>query len=124
MKDTSQTEQIREKILEMVTAAKGQRQNPNMVMNGLSAEFEVSLLKVKEALNDLVRERKLVFTYRHPFTYVEIPCKDRPSGSRPMKVIVDDQGDPWICDCDVDPSKDFAQQGCWQVREEDYSRSD
>jgi len=124
MKEMSQAEQIRKKILELVKASEVQRQNPNEVMRSLSAEFKVSMYQVREALNDLIRERKLVFTYRGPFTCVEIPCKDRPSGSRPMKVIVDDKGDPWICDFDVDPSEDLAQQGCWQLRAEDSNRSD
>jgi len=120
----SQVKQIREKILEMVKANKNQRRSPYEVIRRLSTEFGVSMFMVRGALNDLIRERKLVFTYRDPFTYVEIPCQDWPSKSRPMKVLVDDQGGPWICDCDVDPSKDLAQQGCWQVREEDCSRSD
>ena len=124
MKEMSQAEQIRKRILELVKVSEGQRRNPNEVMRGLSAEFRVPMYQVREALNDLIRERKLVFTYREPLTYVEIPCKDRASRSRPMKVIVDDKGDPWICDFDVDPSGDLAQQGCWQLRAEDSSRSD
>ncbi len=120
----SQAEQIRKKILEVVIASEVQRQNPNEVIRSLSAEFKVAMYQVREALNDLIRERKLVCTYRGPFTYVEIPCKDRPNGSRPMRVIVDDKGDPWICDFDVDPSIDLAAQGCWQLRADDSNRSD
>jgi hypothetical protein len=48
----------------------------------------------------------------------EISMKKRPSGSRPLKVVVDSKGNPWICDCQVDPSKDLAKQGCWQLTEE------
>jgi hypothetical protein len=34
-------------------------------------------------------------------------------GTRPIKVYVDDDGEYWICDADVDPtSKDFREQGC------------
>ena len=34
-------------------------------------------------------------------------------GTRPIKVFVDDQGEYWLCDADVDPtSKDFREQGC------------
>jgi hypothetical protein len=120
----SQVKQIREKILEMVKAAKSQRLSPLEVIRHLSTEFGVSMFMVRGVLNDLIRERKLVFTYRDPCTYVEIPCQDWPSRSRPMKVLVDDQGDPWICDCDVDPSKDLAQQGCWQVKEEESIRTE
>ena len=48
----------------------------------------------------------------------EISMKERPSGSRPLKVVVDSKGNPWICDCQVDPSKDLAEQGCWQLTDE------
>ena len=109
---------IKNKILEMVKANKSQRQSPKEVIGRLCAEAEVSMSLVKTALNDLVNERKLVFTYRGPSTYVEIPCTDLPSGSPRVKVIIDDKGNPWICDYEVDPSKDLAAQGCWQLRED------
>ena len=53
----------------------------------------------------------------------EVSVKERSSGSRPLKVVVDGKGNPWICDCDVDPSKDLAAQGCWQLREDDSIQS-
>jgi hypothetical protein len=53
----------------------------------------------------------------------EIPLKERSNGSSPMKVVVDGKGNPWICDCDADPSKDLAGQGCWQFREESSNQS-
>ena len=34
------------------------------------------------------------------------------------KVVVNGKGNPWICDCEANPSKDLAEQGCWQLREE------
>jgi hypothetical protein len=34
-------------------------------------------------------------------------------GVRPIKIYVDDQGEYWICDKDVDPTdKSFQEQGC------------
>ncbi|KPK56168.1 MAG: hypothetical protein AMS21_12935 [Gemmatimonas sp. SG8_38_2] len=34
-------------------------------------------------------------------------------GTRPIKVYVDDAGEYWICDADVDPkSEDFRRDGC------------
>jgi hypothetical protein len=48
---------------------------------------------------------------------VEKWLKESHSRSRPMKVVVDGEGNPWICDCEADPSKDLAEQGCWQLRE-------
>jgi hypothetical protein len=34
------------------------------------------------------------------------------TSARPIKVMVDRAGEYWICDADVDPSKDFLSQGC------------
>ena len=34
-------------------------------------------------------------------------------GTRPIKVYVDEAGEYWICDADVDPkSEDFRKKGC------------
>ena len=34
-------------------------------------------------------------------------------GLRPVKVHVDDEGEYWLCDADVDPTtKNFREQGC------------
>jgi hypothetical protein len=115
----SQTEQIRKRILGMVKATVEQRQGPYEVMSLVTAEYGVSMSTVREALNDLIRAGELIFTYRGPFTYVEIPCEHRSRRSRPMKVIIDTEGNPWICDYDVDPSGDLAAQGCWQLKKED-----
>lgn len=114
----TQDEQIRNRVLEIIRTNKNQRQTPNEVIQSLSAELEVSISLVRVALNALVKERKLVITYRGPYTYLEIPCKELADGSRPMKVIIDDKGNPWICNCDVDPSDDLAAQGCWQIRDD------
>jgi hypothetical protein len=47
----------------------------------------------------------------------EITLKKNPSRSRPMKVVMNGEGNPWICACEADPSKDLAAQDCWQLRE-------
>jgi len=40
-----------------------------------------------------------------------------------MKVVMNGEGSPWICDCEVDPSKNLAAQGCWQLEEDGSTRS-
>lgn len=34
--------------------------------------------------------------------------------ARPMKVIVDESGCPWLCDAEADPRGDLKAQGCWR----------
>ena len=53
---------------------------------------------------------------------VEMSSKEDCSNSRRMKVLVNGKGNPWICDCDVDPSNDLAEQGCWQFREDESNQ--
>jgi hypothetical protein len=118
-----QSERIREKIMEMVIAAKDQRQRPYSLVKTISDNSGVPIFRVKKVLENLIKERKLVFTYRDPCSFVEIPINDMSRRSHPLKVVVDQEGNPWICDHDVDPSKDLAEQGCWQIREEDKTRN-
>lgn len=119
----TQSEQIRKKIMEMVTAAEDQRQRPHSVVMAVSSDLEIPIFRVKKVLENLVKERKLVFTYRDPCSFVEMPFKDMARGAPPMKVVQDDEGNPWICAHDVNPSKDLAAQGCWQLSEEDTTQS-
>jgi hypothetical protein len=119
-----QSEEIKQKIMEMVIGAEDQRQRPYTLVKTVSDNSRVPIFRVKKVLENLLKERKLVFTYRDPCSFVEIPINDMSRGSHPMKVVEDQEGNPWICDHDVDPSKDLAEQGCWQLREEDSSRND
>lgn len=44
--------------------------------------------------------------------------------ARPMKVIVDGEGCNWLCDANVDESKDLESQGCWRCSEVAFTRHD
>jgi len=44
--------------------------------------------------------------------------------ARPMEVIIDDNGTPWLCDRGVDPERDLAAQGCWNCGEIAFTRDD
>ena len=57
-------------------------------------------------------------------THVESSLRERASRPRPMKVVVDGKGNPWICDCEADPSKDLEEQGCWQLRKESATQGE
>ena len=35
--------------------------------------------------------------------------------ARPMKVVLADDGCTWLCNADVDESKDLKEQGCWRL---------
>ena len=45
-------------------------------------------------------------------------------GARPLKVVKDPEGGLWICDKDVDPSGDLAEQGCWRCEDLPFTRND
>ena len=118
----NQFDQIKEEVLFLVSSAKYQRMRPHEVEKNLSKKLGVSLFMVKEALEDLVEQRELVFTYRDPSSYVEVPSAGGLPGAHPMKVVMDDNGEPWICEADVDPSQNLAEQGGWRYKKMAYSR--
>ncbi len=45
-------------------------------------------------------------------------------GARPMKVFLDDDGCMWLCDKDIDPTKGYAEQGCWRCKDMVFTRDD
>ena len=114
----SESKQIEKRMIEMISTETNQRRRPYEVVRHLAEDLGVSVTKIREVLDNLIRHRKLVFTYRDPCSYIEFPAREHISGGRSMKVVVDGNGNPWICDHDVDPSKDLAEQGCWQLEAE------
>jgi hypothetical protein len=44
--------------------------------------------------------------------------------ARPMRVVVDDRGCRWLCDADVDETKDLKEQGCWRCGDLAFTRDD
>ncbi len=44
--------------------------------------------------------------------------------ARPMKVVVAETGCTWLCDINVDESKDLRDQGCWRCAELPFTRND
>ena len=121
----NETEQIEKEILMLVSFSKEQRLRPNAVEKELVRKLGISLSRIKLVLNDLVKKRELVYTYRDPYSYLEIPRLEvKTKAARPMKVVIDEKGEPWICDSDVDPSRDLAEQGCWQCGDMAFTRND
>jgi hypothetical protein len=43
--------------------------------------------------------------------------------ARPMKVVVDKDGCPWLCDLNVDDSSDLQAQGCWRCADVPFTRT-
>jgi hypothetical protein len=117
-------EQIEERILEVVSDQPNQRIRPVTLERELREELGISLHAIKAALNDLVQEESLVFTYRDPCSYVEIPVAESHRPARPMKVIRDGEGEYWICDAEVDDEQNPAEQGCWRCGGLPFTRND
>ncbi len=49
---------------------------------------------------------------------------DLHKAARPMKVVVGENGCTWLCDADVDESKDLEEQGCWRCADVAFTRND
>lgn len=65
--------QMRNHILDMIADAKEQRFRPIELKRILENKYQYSMFSVQKTLNDMVRNGDLIFTYRDPCNYVEIP---------------------------------------------------
>jgi streptogramin lyase len=45
-------------------------------------------------------------------------------GARPMQVVIDKDGNWWLCDKIINLNKDFRAQGCWRCEDMAFTRND
>ncbi len=116
---------LKMKIMELVADSKDQRVRPNDARQTLTHELGTSPFVVGEAVKELVEEGDLVYTYRDPCSYVEIPCNGCDGvhhTARPMHVITDRGGNRWLCDAEVNLTDDLPGQ-CWECGEMAFTRA-
>jgi hypothetical protein len=117
-------EETKERIMEAVSGAPDQRLRPIDLERNLEKEHGLARAAIKDVLKELMGEGELVFTYRDPCNYVEIPGSESHHAARPLKFIKDQNGEPWCCDADVDPSGNLIEQGCWRCRDLAFTADD
>jgi hypothetical protein len=66
-------ERIQERILDLVASSPDRRIRPIDLERRVVEEGESSKQAVKLALDELVRAKRLVYTYRDPCSFLEIP---------------------------------------------------
>jgi len=120
----TETEQIKDEVIVRVIGADNFRLRPHEVEKAVAEKLEVSKFAVKDAVKDLVEEGELTYVYRDPCNYLEIPPMESHHAARPMEVVFDSHGEPWICDAGVDSSKDPMSQGCWACGDLAFTRND
>ena len=54
---------------------------------------------------------------------VKVPASPH-QAARSMKVVMDERGDPWLCDAGTNPKGDLAIQGCWRCGDMAFTRND
>ncbi len=116
----------RDRLMEVVAAAKNQRIRPNEVKQQVAKEFNISVYQVNEMIKDLIEQEELVYAYRDPCSYVEIPCNGCDGGhraARAMKVVMDARGNPWLCDDTVQHVEGLENLACWDCGELAFTRS-
>jgi len=119
-------EMHRERVMELVGSAPNQRMRPNDLKRQLAQESGPSMYVVNEIIKDLVEDEDLVYTYRDPYSYVEIPCNGCEGGhqaARPMKVVMDSRGSLWLCDKDFGESEDLLAENCWNCGDLPFTRT-
>ncbi len=69
----NEVERLKDEILALLSAAPDHRLRPHEVEKGLAHKLGISIQTVRDAVRILAEERRLVFTYRDPTSYIEIP---------------------------------------------------
>ncbi len=69
--------QVKARILEIVSRTQKRRVRPVLLERALKRELEFTGKEFKQALNDLVKARRLVYTYRDPCSFLEIPAAEQ-----------------------------------------------
>ncbi len=116
---------LRERLMDRIASSKNQRVRPTEVKQQLAQEMNLTPSVINEVIKDLVRDGELVYAYRDPCSYVEIPCNGCEGGhraARPMKVVQDIDGNPWLCDADVQPQDHLLSQSCWECSSMNFTR--
>jgi DNA-binding GntR family transcriptional regulator len=70
----NELERLKDEIVALVSAAPNQRLRPHEMEKDLAHKLGISIFAVQEAVRALAEEGRLVFTYRDPCSYVEIPA--------------------------------------------------
>jgi len=65
---------LKDRVMELVATSKDQRVRPIDATQTLTRELGTSRFAVTAAVRDLVDHGELVYAYRDPCSYVEIPC--------------------------------------------------
>ena len=119
-------EDMKTRTMELVISAKDQRLRPRELERTITHEFNTSRSLAHDVIKDLIKEGELVYAYRDPCSYVEFPCDGCQGGhqaARPMKIVKDGKGDPWLCDAEAASLGDLPGQGCWSCGELPFTRS-
>ena len=79
-------EEIKERTMEAVWETPNQRIRPIDLKRKLE-EHSLVPVAIRDMLKELIGEGKLVYTYRDPCSYVEIPATESHHAAPSMKVI-------------------------------------
>lgn len=64
---------VGERLMELIASSSNQRLRPNALKQMLARELDVSAAAVKAVVRQLVEQGDLVYSYRDPCSYLEIP---------------------------------------------------
>lgn|GEM_PF-1695357 len=121
---TNGFEQLKDMVLAEVLRVPAGGVKPRDLEQKLAADHGFSAFTVREAVKNLVAEGELVYTYRDPCNYVELAPVTPHHAARPMEVVLDARGNPWICDAGSIPSPELTGESCWSCGEVPFTRDD
>ena len=120
----NQFEHIKDILMAEMINTPSHQVKPRDLEKKIAGQLGLSSFTVREAVKDLVEDKELTYTYRDPDNYLEIAPVEPHHAARPMKVVLDAHGTPWICDANVDLSSPLPDQGCWNCGDVAFTRDD
>jgi hypothetical protein len=85
--------EMKERTMEAIWEAPNQRLRPIDLKRKLEEKHSLVPVAIRDVLKELIGEGKLVYTYRDPCSYVEIPATEIHQAAPPMKDIQDKSGE-------------------------------
>ena len=69
-------ETMKEQVMALFASTPNGRLRPRDVEKGVGGPFRGSSSLFADVLKDLIDEGRLVYTYRDPCSFIEVPCTD------------------------------------------------
>lgn len=117
-------EEVKDQVLFELLRIPSHEVPPQDLEKRLYGKSGASPVTVRDAVKSLINEGELAYTHKGPVNFVGIAPAERHHAARPMEVVKDAEGNPWLCDAGQRPSKGTPSCVCWPCGDLPFTRDD